>query len=55
MECRQPETIKPVSSRFFIVLEETFAAFQRLVPHMPDTCIMYAEMYNTLNITYACA
>ena len=44
MEYRQPETIKPVSSKFFIVLDEAFAAFQRLVPHMPDICIVHIRM-----------
>ena len=43
MECRQPETINPVSSKFFMVLEEAFAAFQRLVPHIPDVCILHIQ------------
>ena len=42
MECRLPETINPISSKFFMVLE-AFAAFQRLVPHIPDVCILHIQ------------
>lgn len=48
---RHPATTNPVSSKFFIVLDETFAALKRLVPHMPVTCKMYMKSTST-NATY---
>lgn len=48
IECRHPETINPVSSKFFIVLEEAFAAFQRLLPHIPETYVDCTHCFSTV-------